>query len=132
MKSFSFDSWFRHLTSITFATLTSLSLTLPTYAAEKIYFVFDSLILSLRVSSLETYAKEGKANQQLNQYFYFAGASEEDKKAFREALLTPVTIDPVQLSRVLNTEEGERILNYVGKVINIPGEEMESFSFEVH
>ncbi|MDJ0599273.1 MAG: alpha/beta hydrolase [Crocosphaera sp.] len=121
MISFSFNTWFRPITSVIFGTLTSLTLTLPTNAAEKIYFVYDSLIASLPVSSLEVYANEGKLTQQLSQYFDLAGTSEEERQAFREALSTPVIIDPVDLSRLLNTDEGERILNYVGKVFNIHG-----------
>ncbi|MDJ0846414.1 alpha/beta hydrolase [Crocosphaera sp.] len=122
MKSFSSNSLFRPITSVIFGTLTSLTLTLPTYAAEKIYFVFDSLGVSIPVRDLETYAETGRLSQQLNRYFSLAGSSEEDRNAFREALSTPAPIeDPVRFSRLLNTEEGERILNYFGKVINVQG-----------
>ncbi|MDJ0662573.1 MAG: alpha/beta hydrolase [Crocosphaera sp.] len=121
MTSFSLNYWFRPVTSLVLGTLTSLTLTLPTNAAEKIYFVFDSLIISIPVSSLEVYAEEGQLSQQLSRYFNLAGTSEEERQAFREALSTPVSIDPVDLSRLLNTDEGERILNYVGKVFNIQG-----------
>lgn len=112
---------FRPLVSGILGGLTSLVLAIPSQAAENIYFVFDSLIISLPVDSLETYAKEGELSQQLRRYFNLAGASEEDKAAFQQALITPVPIDPIRLSRILNTDEGERLLNYFGKVINIQG-----------
>ena len=119
MTSFSFNNCLR---SVMFGALTSLTLTLPSYAAEKIYFVFDSLSVSIPVNDLETYAKTGKLSQQIDRYFSLTGASEEDKNAFREALSSPAPIkEPVRFARILNTEEGERLLNYFGKVINIQG-----------
>ena len=122
MISFSFNTWFRPVTSVLLGTITSLTLSLPTNAAEKIYFVYDSLGISIPVSDLETYAKTGRLSQQLNRYFSLAGANEEDRNAFREALSTPAPIkDPLRFVRVLNTEEGERLLNYFGKVINVQG-----------
>lgn len=121
MTSFSLNSLFRPVTSVIFGTLTSLTLSLPINAAEKIYFVYDSLIVSLPVRSLQVYAETGELSQQLSQYFNLAGTTEEERQAFREALSTPVKVDPVDLSRLLNTDEGERILNYVGKVFNIQG-----------
>ncbi|MDJ0508658.1 MAG: alpha/beta hydrolase [Crocosphaera sp.] len=121
MNFFSVNGWFSSVSSVIFGTITSLTLTLPSYAAEKIHFVFDSLMISVPVSSLETYAKEGNLSKQLSQYFNLARANEEEIQAFREALSTPVDVDAIQLSRILNTEEGERILNYIGKVFNIRG-----------
>ena len=122
MKSFSLNSLFRPLTSVVLGTITSLTLSLPSYAAQKVYFVFDSIGVSIPVSDLENYAETGELSQQLDRYFSLAGASEEDRNAFREALSTPAPIkDPVRFSRLLNTDEGERILNYFGKVINIQG-----------
>ncbi len=122
MTSFSLNSMFRPVTSVVLGTITSLTLSLPTNAAEKIYFVYDSLGVSIPVSDLENYAQTGELSQQLDRYFGLAGANEEDRNAFREALSTPAPIkDPVRFSRILNTEEGERILNYFGKVINVQG-----------
>ncbi|WP_107667149.1 alpha/beta hydrolase [Cyanothece sp. BG0011] len=121
MKLFALKKSLHGLTSVCLGTLASLTLTLPTNAAEKIYFVYDSLIVSIPVRSLEIYANEGRLTQQLRQYFNLAGTSEEERQAFREALSTPVEVNPVDLSRLLNTDEGERILNYVGKVFNIQG-----------
>ena len=127
MKSFSLNSLFRPLTSVVLGTITSLTLSLPSYAAQKVYFVFDSIGVSIPVSDLENYAETGELSQQLDRYFSLAGASEEDRNAFREALSTPAPIkDPVRFSRLLNTDEGERILNYFRKVINM-GEEMVNF-----
>ncbi len=72
MTSFSFNNCLR---SVMFGALTSLTLTLPSYAAEKIYFVFDSLSVSIPVNDLETYAKTGNLSQQIDRYFSLTGAS---------------------------------------------------------
>lgn len=121
MTCFFSSGWLRPFTSGILGVIASFTLEIPTYAAEKIYFVFDSLIISVPVESLETYAETGELSQQLTRYFNLAGASEEDKEAFRRALITPAPIDAVRLSRILNTEEGERLLNYFGRVINVQG-----------
>ncbi|MEA5534522.1 alpha/beta hydrolase [Crocosphaera sp. XPORK-15E] len=113
--------WLRPVKSGIFGLIASLTFALPSYAAEKISFVFDSLILSIPVSDLETYATQGNLSQQLTRYFSLAGATEEDKAAFRQALLKKAPVDPLLVSRLLNTEEGERLLSYFGKVINVQG-----------
>ncbi len=95
--------------------------TVPAYGAEKIYFVYDSLIFSVSVDSLETFANEGKVTSQLGFYFDVAGITAEQQALFREALSKPVPVDPVLISRSLHTDEGLRLLDYFGSVINIQG-----------
>lgn len=109
------------VTTVIIGTLASLSVSFPLMAAEKIRFVYDSILISIPVSSLDTFAREGKASQQLNKIFWLAGANEEDQAAFRNALNKSINIDPLLLSRSLNTEEGERLLSYFGNVINVQG-----------
>ena len=86
-----------------------------------ISFVFTPLIFTLQVESLEEFAKTGHVNRNLRGYLRLANVDEEQKELFRNALITPVEVNPVLLSRILNTEESERLLNYIGTVINIPG-----------
>ena len=115
------NSWLRRLSLFTFSTVASLNISFSVVAAETIRFVTSAVRLDIKVSELQTYAEEGKLSRQLRSYFNIAGASEEDKAAFRKALTTKVEIDPLLLSRVLNTEEGERLLEYFGQVINVQG-----------
>ena len=91
------------------------------YSAEKIFFVYSPVIASLKVKSLEEFGKNGQINQDLAFYLNLAKVNEEQKAKFREALTKPVPIDPLLLSRTLNTESAERLINYFGSVINIRG-----------
>lgn len=102
-------------------TIAALSLSLPLQAADKILFVFDSLSVSVPVDSLERFANKGEASQQLRRFFNLVSASEEEIALFRDALSQTAAVDPVLVSRILNTEEGERILDYFGRIINIQG-----------
>lgn len=115
------SSWFRWLIPFTGAIATSLSLCLPLKAAETIYFIYPPLRLSLRVSSLETFAKDGTVNKNLEFYLGLPGLSEEEITAFREALNKRAEVDPVLLSRLFNTEIGEEILTFFGQVTNVQG-----------
>ncbi|MDJ0579685.1 alpha/beta hydrolase [Crocosphaera sp.] len=107
------------LCSLTFGAIAITAV--PTYAVEKISFVYDSLILSVSVDSLETFANEGIATGNLAFYLDVAGITAEQKALFREALSKPVPVDPVLISRSLHTDEGLRLLDYFGDVINIQG-----------
>lgn len=113
----------RKLTALGFFTIFTLSGTLAgaVNAAEKIFFVYSPLIASLKVESLEKFAKDGSINDDLGFYLGLAKVSEEQKSSFREALTQPIEIDPVLLSRSLNTDSAERLLNYFGSVVNIKG-----------
>ena len=90
-------------------------------AAEKISFIYGPIISSLRISSLEAFAEDGTVTKNLGQYFELGKVSEQEKAEFRRALTTTMKVDPSLVSRLLNTEEGERILNYFGNVINAKG-----------
>lgn len=112
----SFVSW---LLSV-FSTVT-FTLAVPVYGAETIYLLYDAISLSVKVRSLEKFAKEGKIDKNLAFYLDIVGATEKEKILFREALMTPVEVDPVLLSRLLRTDEGERLIDYFGDIINIQG-----------
>ncbi|MGK7922372.1 MAG: alpha/beta hydrolase, partial [Trichodesmium sp.] len=109
------------LTSVTIGTVAAVSVSFPVQAAEEIRFVFDSVYLFLPVSSLETFAREGKIDQELERFFVLTGTTEKGKAAFQKALLEPVSIDPNLLSRLLYTDEVARLLKYFGRVINVEG-----------
>ncbi len=109
------------LTSVTISTIAAVSVSFPVQAAEEIRFVFDSVYLFIPVSSLETFAREGKIDEELERFFVLTGTTEKGKAAFQKALLNPVSIDPNLLSRLLNTDEVARLLKYFGRVINVEG-----------
>lgn len=90
-------------------------------SADKIFFIYNPIIASLKVKSLEQFAKDGTVSQNLGFYLNLAKVNEEQKASFREALTEPVEVDFVLLSRTLNTESAERLLDYFGSVINVRG-----------
>ncbi|MGI0482511.1 alpha/beta hydrolase [Geminocystis sp. CENA526] len=92
---------------------------LPVKAAEKIFFTYTPLKLSVNVESLELFAKEGIINEDLGQYL--SRISPEDQVKFREALNKKLNIDGVMVSRFFNTDMGEDILLRLGKGITLEG-----------
>ncbi len=101
--------------------LTPLNFSFTLHAAEKIYCVYDSIEESLAVNSLEILAQDGTIDKNLAFYMNIAGVEEEEKALFRKLLTKRIDIDPVVLSRLLKTEEGERLLDFFGRIINIQG-----------
>lgn len=117
INPFTFYNWSRH---VAFGLLSSaLIAAAPAQAAEKLYLTFGPFKLSLRVSSLETFAKEGKINQDLA--FYLGRATPEQQALFRKALSEPVKVSPVLLSRLFYSGIGEAILTRIGKGVTLEG-----------
>ncbi|MGK7874040.1 MAG: alpha/beta hydrolase [Xenococcaceae cyanobacterium] len=115
-NQFVFRRWVR---SLALGMISAVVTAIPVSAAERIYFNYGALGLSIGVDSLETFAKEGTINKELD--FYLRRVSEEDQAKFREALLKREDINPVQLYRFLSTPMGEEILTQIGNLINIQG-----------
>ncbi len=110
-------NWSRY---VAFGVISSALITAaPARAAEKLYLTFGPLKLSLRVSSLETFAKEGKINQDLA--LYLGRATPEQQALFRKALSEPAKVNPVLLSRFFYSGIGESILTRLGKGITLEG-----------
>jgi len=91
----------------------------PVVAAEKIYFTYSSWKGSIRVDSLETFAKDGTINNNLR--FYLRRFSPEQQHKFRQVLVKRIDVSPVLLSRFFNSQMGEDILTRVGRGITIQG-----------
>ncbi|MGK7932403.1 MAG: alpha/beta hydrolase [Microcystaceae cyanobacterium] len=121
LKKFSCRLPLNALLVFTLGTIAPITFPLSSQAAEEIRFVYDSLLVSIPVESLEAFAREDRVSRQLRNFFVLTRSSEEDREAFRQALIKPIEVDPLLLSRSLNTEEGKRMLNYFGKVINVQG-----------
>jgi predicted dienelactone hydrolase len=107
------------ITSLLLGITTACLTAIPVHAAEKLYLSYGPLMLSLRVESLETFAKDGTINQDLG--FYLDRATPEQQAKFREALLKKIDISPVMVSRFFNSNIGEEILTRIGKGITIQG-----------
>lgn len=112
----------RSLSRAALALASTLLITLPAQA--KLYFIYGPIKESISIESLSTFAKNGKIDKELAFYFNLAGLAgltDEQKAAFREALLYRTDIDPIQLSRFFNTPTGELILERAGALITIEG-----------
>lgn len=90
-------------------------------AAEEIDFIYSPLIQSLEVQSLEIFAEEGQITPDLKYYLDLVDANPEERQLLKEALTRKVDIDPVLLSRILKTDEGERLLDSFGQIVQIRG-----------
>jgi predicted dienelactone hydrolase len=109
----------RRLTGICLGAITGLLWAFPLLAAEKLFFSYGPLMLSLRVESLSAFAQTGAVDPDLA--FYLNRVSPEQQQAFRAALTRPLAIDPVWASRFFNSAMGQEILVGLGKGITIPG-----------
>ena len=111
----------RWLQGLALGVITVAATMMPVKAAEKIYFIYTPINESLRIDSLDLFAREGKVNKQLGFYFNIGGVSEEEKMKFREVLIEPAPLDPMLVSRFFNSEIGEGLLSRVGNYIEIQG-----------
>ena len=109
--------WFRCLT-LGAITLTS---TMMPVKAQTLYFTYPPFNESLQVESLDTFARDGKINKDLDFFLNLTGASEEGKTKFREALIKPAQLDPILVSRFFKSQIGEDILTRLGNSIKIQG-----------
>lgn len=107
------------ITFVLMAALSASLIAIPIKAAEELFLSYDSVLLSVKVASLEAFAKEGKINPDLQLYLSRANAAE--KEEFRQALLKRVDVNPVLLSRFFNSAMGADILYRLGKGITIQG-----------
>lgn len=90
--------WFRPLVlAIASALITSL----PVKAAERIFFTYPPVHVSIRTASIERFANEGIVDGNLRFYLDLLGITAEQRVELREALNKRLAIDPIQLSRFL-------------------------------
>ncbi|MGB5593480.1 MAG: alpha/beta hydrolase [Crocosphaera sp.] len=111
----------KNLRNATLGTIAAIFAAFPAYALPRLVFIYPPINLSLGIDSLETFANEGIINKELAYYMDLAGVNEEQKAAFREALLKKADINPVQMSRFFNSPMGEEILSKVGGLLSIQG-----------
>ncbi|MEL4895218.1 alpha/beta hydrolase [Crocosphaera sp. Alani8] len=111
----------KKLKNITLGTLAAILAVFPAYAQSRLVFIYPPLNLSLGVDSLELFANEGVINKELAYYMNLAGVNEEEKEAFREALLKKADLNPVEVSRFFNSPMGQELLHRVGHLFSIQG-----------
>ncbi|ELR98931.1 alpha/beta hydrolase [Gloeocapsa sp. PCC 73106] len=90
-------------------------------AAQTLFFIYTPLKFSLNVDSLSEFADSGTIQPDLAFYLNLANATEVEKLSFQRKLNRTINVDPVLLSRLLNSDLGEVFLERVGYVINIQG-----------
>jgi len=103
--------------AVSLIAISTLSSASTVNAAENISVTFGILEASIRVSSLETFAKDGTISRDLE--LFLGATSPEEQLQLREALTKPVKVSPVYLSRFFNTDMGERILTQIGSIMNL-------------
>ena len=108
----------RALFPLMLGAIAPLLITPPTQAAERLFFFFGPLQLSVYMDSLEQFAEAGTIESDLA--LYLNRVDEDTREEFRKALLQPVEINALQLSRVLNTPIGEMVLEQLGNVVTLP------------
>ena len=88
---------------------------IPALAAERIYGSYAPLERSISIAALETYAKEGKLDDELAVYAQYINP--QQLAQLRRVLLTRIELSPVGVSQFLYTPIGETLLERLGQVI---------------
>lgn len=109
------------LSSLACSALSLLATGASVEAAERLYFVYTPLKLSLRVESLELFVKTGEVNKDLGFYLDFGGVSAEERATLREVLTQRADLkNPLYVPRFFNSPTGEALLERLGQFIAIP------------
>ena len=103
--------------SLMVSILSLFSPKVPTQAAETVILKYSILRESVSVEELSTLANTGEVSSSLNAYLKLANKQPEE---LRGLLNNNVDVDPVFLSKVLNSFAGGMVLDPVGEVIHTP------------
>jgi hypothetical protein len=95
----------------------SFSWVIPVQAAEQVILTYSILRESVSVDELSDLAKTGNVSPALKAYLKLANKKPED---LRNVLNQSVNVDPVILSKVLNSFAGNYVLDEVGEIIHTP------------
>ncbi|TVP64803.1 MAG: alpha/beta hydrolase [Nodularia sp. (in: Bacteria)] len=87
------------------------------FAAEQVVLKYGVFRESISVEELSTFAKTGELSRSLRVNFALA---QQDPKAIRPYLTTPVNVDLLILDRILNSPIGNVILDELSQVIHTP------------
>ncbi len=111
----------RLLSPLVLAGMSTFLTHLPVKAAERIFLTYGPIKQSIRVESLERFATEGIVDPNLRFYFNLMGVTPQQQQELRTLLTKRAEINPVHLSRFLNSDIGEDILSRFGRLVTIPG-----------
>ncbi len=103
--------------SLMLAMLGLFSTKVPVQAAQTVILKYSILRESVSVEELSRLANTGEASRSLKSYLKLANKEPEE---LRSLLNNNVDVDPVFLSKVLNSFAGNMVLDPVGEVIHTP------------
>jgi hypothetical protein len=89
----------------------------PLHAGELLSFTYGPLIRSLRISSLQAFAKDGSVAEDLAFFLQFTPASKRED--LRSALVQRADIDPLLVSQFFNSQIGSDVLERLGRGITL-------------
>ncbi|HAC63874.1 MAG TPA: alpha/beta hydrolase [Cyanothece sp. UBA12306] len=97
--------------------LGAVSASLPVRAADQVILKYSVLRESISVPELSNLAKTGEVSPSLKAYLKLANKQPDE---LRSILNQNVDVDPVFLSKILNSFAGNFVLDEVGQVIHTP------------
>jgi predicted dienelactone hydrolase len=89
----------------------------PVHAGELLSFSYGPLIRSLRISSLQAFAKDGSVAEDLAFFLQFTPANK--RAELRSALVQRADIDPLLVSQFFNSRIGSDVLERLGRGITL-------------
>lgn len=110
--------WLNFLSGVKWLSLSILllpAIASPAQSAERISLSYGIFQRSISVDSLETYARTGKVNDDLDAYVQ--DVTPERLAQLRRVLLAPIPLSAVEVSQFLYTPIGERLLERIGAII---------------
>ncbi len=93
--------------------------TLPTNAADRIFFNYGPMQFSVSVETLAVFVEEGKIEPELG--FYLNRLTPKQQTKFRNFMRSRYQVNPIIISRFSHSSAGKRLINEVGELINLPG-----------
>ncbi|MGL4378636.1 MAG: alpha/beta hydrolase [Microcoleaceae cyanobacterium] len=119
MKTHKSDNFF--FRSLALGLLSSLITALPLKAAERVFFSYGAVNVSVSVADLDTFAKKGVVSPELS---VFLGKMTPQKQAeLREQLTKSYDINLTPLLRFFDTPMGQDVLRGLGNLISLEGGE---------
>jgi len=99
--------------------ITVIGANYPAIAAETVLLKYSILRESISVEELGTLARTGQASSALKSYLNLANKKPED---LQSVLNRPISVDPVFLSKILNSAPGGILLDQISEVIHTPSQ----------
>jgi hypothetical protein len=93
----------------------------PSQAAERLIISYGVLERTISIQDIETFAATGQLTPQLRAYNRYLQFSQAQLNQVQRVLTTPVeTITPVGIAQFLYTQQGERLLRELTRVVRTP------------